>query len=273
MSVYGLHSTGVRETDEIEFEAVTGRYIVKGAVVRVNDSVKTYYDAYWSSRGFRPTQQKTDLFARLFEATIPVGAHCLDVGCGDGSMAGIWLASHGRNYVGVDISAHGVDAARASGLDARGIEDAASLPFSDSTFEAVVCIEVLEHLFLPHHAAAEMRRVLRPGGLLVATTPNVAYWRRRHELLRGQFNPFGDDRSLSEPWRDPHIRFFTPATLQSMLRSVGYTEIRVGGHGGTLTRIVGNREWDPVTRPGGMKQHERLMAEILGGRLHALARA
>ena len=53
-------------------------------------------------------------------------------------------------------------------------------------FTVVVCFEVLEHLFAPHLAVAEMHRVLEPGGVLIATVPNVAYWRRRLDFLRAR---------------------------------------------------------------------------------------
>ncbi|MBA2448094.1 MAG: class I SAM-dependent methyltransferase, partial [Chloroflexi bacterium] len=50
------------------------------------------------------------------------------------------------------------------------VGDAHRLPFADATFDAIVCTEVFEHLLEPTAAAAEMIRVLRPGGRLVLTT-------------------------------------------------------------------------------------------------------
>jgi hypothetical protein len=76
--------------------------------------------------------------------------------------------------------------------------------------------------------------VLRPGGRLVTSAPNVAYWRLRASLALGVWNPLGDEQSVERPWRDPHIRFFTPATLASMLRSAGFSKVDTSGHGGRL---------------------------------------
>ena len=50
------------------------------------------------------------------------------------------------------------------------VGDVHTLPFSDNTFEFILCAEVLEHLHTPHQAIAEMGRVLKPGGMLILTT-------------------------------------------------------------------------------------------------------
>jgi methionine biosynthesis protein MetW len=197
--------------------------------------VREYYDRYWSEEGFYPKGETRPDFGWLFERHISPDSRVLDIGCGDGGTAGVWAAKEGCAYVGVDVSANAVRDARARGLDARLIEDAAALPFEDDDFDAVVCIDVLEHLFDPLAAVRESARVLAPGGVAIYATPNIAYWRRRLELAAfGRWNPFGDERSVEEPWRDPHIRFFTERTLQLMLSAAGFTEIWVGGYHGAL---------------------------------------
>ena len=195
----------------------------------MSNNLADYYEEDWSEGGFRPTG---GAFPELvaFVDQHSNRAAWLDVGCGDGMTAGILLRERGRDYIGVDVSRPAIEQALANGLVAREIEDAASLPFPESTFDAVLLIEVFEHLFEPNRAAAEVLRVLKPGGILFATVPNAAYWRRRLELLfLGRFDPLGDDRSISEPWRDPHIRFFTPKTLGRMLRQTGFEPVWSAG--------------------------------------------
>lgn len=154
---------------------------------------------------------------------------CLDVGCGDGGSSGVYLQAKAHSYVGVDVSRQAVELAASRGLDARVIEDASSLPFPDGSFDVVVCLEVLEHMFEPQLAVHEAVRVLKPGGRFIATVPNAAHWRDRLDMLAGVWQPGGDDRGRSEPWRSPHIRFFRPATLKRMLEGAGFAEVQVWG--------------------------------------------
>ncbi len=196
----------------------------------MTDTAKAYYEAYWSRSGYQPTDQTVkgkvlDLFARYVQPD----HDALDVGCGDGKSA-TWLGQHAASYRGVDISASSVELVRSRGYDADVIADAAVLPFDDSSFDIVVCTEVLEHLMFPLDAAHEIKRVLRPGGHVVVTVPNIAYWRTRADLaLLGRWNPLGDDRGVSEPWRDPHIRFFNVGTMRAFLRAANLTPVEVGG--------------------------------------------
>jgi 2-polyprenyl-6-hydroxyphenyl methylase/3-demethylubiquinone-9 3-methyltransferase len=202
-------------------------------------SVKAYYDRYWTADGFNPTRSEPfpELRGVLEEHARP-GEPWLDVGCGDGGTAGVWLDERGCAYVGADVSASAVEQARSRGLEARVIADAAELPFEDDTFAGVLAVELLEHLFEPQRAAEEFLRVLRPGGLLFVSLPNVAYWRRRLELLLiGRFDPLGDDLSIEEPWRDPHIRFFTSKTLERMLTRAGF-RAEVHGYAGAFLADV-----------------------------------
>jgi methionine biosynthesis protein MetW len=211
--------------------------------------LRQYYEAYWvpvENRGFEhvaPSRAGLALprkVAQLVRHTIPPGARCLDVGCGAGHTAEV-LTAHGCDYVGVDISETAVQQARARGLDARWIDDSGALPFAEASFDAVVCFEVLEHIFSPQLSVREMFRVLRPGGVVIATTPNVAYWRRRVDLgLLGRWNPFGYSLAVEQPWADPHIRFFNRGALDRLLASCGFTSITVGGHEGTL---LGDLPW------------------------------
>lgn len=194
-------------------------------------SVRDYYDAYWTDEGYNPPTSTIPQLAAVLERHLPPSSNCLDVGCGDGGTIGAWLADFAGAYLGVDISPSGVRAAVARGLDARLIQDASELPFAENRFDAAICIEVLEHVLRPETAVQEICRVVRSGGVAVFTVPNVAHWRLRADLaLLGRWAGHGDARSAQRPWQDPHIRFFTRASLSRLLESCGCTVIASGGY-------------------------------------------
>ena len=212
---------------------------------------------------------------RLFREHVGEGSRVGDVGCGDGQTYAGWVAERSVSYTGFDISANAVELARSRGLDAHVVESADRLPAEDGAFDLVICNEVLEHLFDPLSALREARRVLAPGGRLIATVPNVAYWRRRLDLAGfGRWNPGGDDRSVTEPWRDPHLRFFTPRTLRVVLERAGFTELEVGGHGGAVLRdIPGLRALRHGDRGSALyRRLEDAFPAALAHGLHAVAR-
>jgi methionine biosynthesis protein MetW len=213
---------------------------------------RAYYDSYWETEGWacQPPAKLLD----LFERNVSPGARCLDVGCGDGGTSGPWLTEH-ADYLGVDVSESAVEMARERNLEVQLIEDAADLPFPDETFDVGVCTEVLEHLFEPQKALAEIRRVLRPGGRVITTVPNVGHWRNRLDLaVLGRWNPRGDHLSPKQPWRDPHVRFFTLDSLVTLTKESGFEVIEHGGHTqfGIPYFIPGLRRLTRTQRPRSM---------------------
>lgn len=107
---------------------------------------------------------------RRFRRSFSRGISLLDLGCGTG-----WyleqLVPLCREAVGLDLSVGMLAIARHRLPKARLVHaDARSVPFSDLRFDAILCTRVLPHLPTISLAAAEMRRVLRPGGLLVLSS-------------------------------------------------------------------------------------------------------
>jgi SAM-dependent methyltransferase len=99
------------------------------------------------------------------------GADLLDVGCGTA-----WLARHFERYTGIDGSADAVGQAVEAGRNVLRGDVSRSLPFADSSFDAVVLKDLLEHVPDPVFTVTEARRVLRPGGLLFASSPDAQRW-------------------------------------------------------------------------------------------------
>lgn len=232
-----------------------------------------FYESYWSAAGFNPRVALSPGLHRLL-TRIPTSSSCLDVGCGDGSQYGTWLSNRVSSYIGVDVSQTALDLANSNGLLTRHVADASSLPFSDQTFDVVLLIDVIEHLSFPLPALVEARRVLRPGGFIFLTTPNIAYWRRRTDMFfLGRWNPLGDPLAVQQPWRDPHIRFFTLPALRRMIRSAHLT---VSDSGAIEGSFAGDFPWigarlrkeeaSPVYR-----HLRRRLPSLFGYRLYAFA--
>lgn len=96
-----------------------------------------------------------------------LSGNLLDVGCGE--MPYRTCLPRDLSYTGIDVAEANAFAMRRS--DAVVPFDGVSIPFGDASFENVLCTEVLEHAAHPEALIAEIERVLKPGGTLLATVP------------------------------------------------------------------------------------------------------
>lgn len=99
----------------------------------------------------------------------------LDVASGTGYGTAA-LRSLGHKVTGVDLEPESIGLAqRRYGSKGWVVADGRSLPFADATFDCVVSFETVEHVVDGRAFLAELRRVLRPGGKLICSTPNIRY--------------------------------------------------------------------------------------------------
>ncbi|MFJ4831351.1 class I SAM-dependent methyltransferase [Streptomyces sp. NPDC088747] len=188
-----------------------------------------------ASGGARSLRQARMLAAALGPAT--GGAKTvLDIGCGDGSAAATaapLLAGH--RLVGVDWSQDALRRAHAHVPYAiRGELTDGGLPFTAASADAVLFSEVVEHLVDPDSALDEIRRVLRPGGHLMLSTPNLAAWYNRALLLAG-VQPVFSEVSLraihGRPGKEVvgHLRLYTPRALREFVTASGFEVVTLRG--------------------------------------------
>ena len=157
-------------------------------------------------------------------------ANVLEVGCGWGELAG-WIARDSRAHVvATDVSPRMVDLALARGVDAR-VADVQSLPFGDGEFDVVVAAWMLYHVPDLDRAFAEIVRVLRPGGRLVAATNSVLHLHELRELVGSGRSSItfsretGDElltpffASVSRIDIDGHLEFADRAVVEDYVRA------------------------------------------------------
>jgi 2-polyprenyl-3-methyl-5-hydroxy-6-metoxy-1,4-benzoquinol methylase len=153
----------------------------------------------------------------------------LDAGCGNGNLSAR-IAAAGLQVTGFDTSASGIEHARRAypGLRfevASAYEDL-SERFDHDLFDACACVEVIEHLYDPRAFVDRIYEVLRPGGLFVVTTPYHGYLKDLALAVTGTM-----DSHYAALWDGGHIKFWSRATLTTLLQERGFQVIRFEGAG------------------------------------------
>jgi 2-polyprenyl-3-methyl-5-hydroxy-6-metoxy-1,4-benzoquinol methylase len=151
----------------------------------------------------------------------------LDVGCGEGQLTAE-LVSSGMTVVGVDVAAEPLRRARAShpGLDLRIVPADGRWPLQDASFDVAWAGDTIEHVIDTASWLSEVRRVLRPGGTLLLSTPDHGRLAMLGlALSRRAFDAHFDPRA-------DHLRFYSSRTLARLLADFGFHDIEVRGAGG-----------------------------------------
>lgn len=145
------------------------------------------------------------------------GLRCLDLG-GDNGVVSLLLREGGGTWASADLDARTVASIRDLVGDPVLLCDGGHLPFSDASFDRVVIVDLLEHVETDRAFVAEVRRVLAPGGRLVANVPHL----KPHSLL----NRFRHAVGLTDA-RHGHVR---PGYSLTSLRAVLAPHFQVVRH-------------------------------------------
>lgn len=146
----------------------------------------------------------------------------LDLGCGNGSLTHL-VAQHGYEVVGLDSSEQGIAIARESFPECKFIEaDIYDLPDAGlvNSFDIVMAVEVIEHLFYPKELVRYAQKCLKPGGSLILSTPYHGYLKNLLLAASGKM-----DEHFTVLWDMGHVKFFSVPTLTTLLKAEGYTDI------------------------------------------------
>jgi ubiquinone/menaquinone biosynthesis C-methylase UbiE len=245
--------------------------------------------AYYSDPD-APTLDAQSLLSRqglaleMIEASVPPPAKVLDLGCGTGEMAAK-LMERGYEVWGLDIAEPMVRYARdRCGSDRFRVGDIEHLPFRDETFDAIVCLGVIEYLDTDECALREMRRVLKPGGRAVISTPSAtsllhhmdsvalgltAVARLLYHVVK--YRTHGSKAAVAPPAvRTVHRRYYRGRWLR-LLRSVGLEAEDWICHGWGWPRSHLGLVAHFLSRTG--KVHRRYLEGLIGPAAFRRARA
>lgn len=217
-------------------------------IERVERSVLTpidhYTSAQWPESLHEPEMVAIDLLRPALQKR---DGRALDLGCGDG----LFMAELDRieNLSARGWELHGVDYSPAVLADARrrpytfercNLEE--GVPYPDDTFDIVTASQVIEHVYDPDHLLREARRILRPGGHVVLTTPNLQAWYNRALFAAGIQPVFYETSTksshvgagpLTRMKRSPdpvgHVRVFNRRALLDLLVNEGLRPVELRG--------------------------------------------
>ena len=146
-------------------------------------------------------------------------SYILDVGCGAGILAAE-LKMLGHVVDGIDISANAIERSRPhvrAGYCFDIVHDSWPKELEQKKFDVIIISEVIEHLFEPQALLEKAKFLLKKGGYLIVTTPNVLFWKNRFKMFFGSFE------YQSEGIMDfSHIRFFTVESARDFIKQAEY---------------------------------------------------
>lgn len=154
-------------------------------------------------------------FTHMFLRQLPAG-RLYDAGCGDGQFLHL-MAQHGWQGTGVDFDAAAVETGKKKyGLNLQ-VGDFQNVVIEEGVFDAVTMSHVIEHVPDPVSCLDKCRRLLRPGGRLVVSTPNIRSL--GHQTFKSAW------RGLEPP---RHLHIFAPNLLGECARRAGLKVLRTG---------------------------------------------
>ncbi len=159
-----------------------------------------------SKRTYNLTRGQYGLAMALLKNTeLEPNAKVLDVGAGMGEFASI-LKDRGLQVVCTDGAEHCYEHLLTLGFQSYLSDlETEKLPFPNESFDLVVSIEVIEHLWNTGQYLSEIQRVLKPGGYFICTTPNYNNWKFRMYTVLGCFERF--------TYKSRHKKFYTTHSL------------------------------------------------------------
>lgn len=187
--------------------------------------MKSFYERYWEDReALEDTVYKWSVIKKYIPQDPKIVI--LDYGCGKGVITEKVLELNpSAKITGVDVSETAIEFVKNKIKNQRflAIKESEKLLFNDNTFDFILLLDVLEHVYDVGQLLSELHRVLKKNGQILISVPyhglikNIIFSLFFFELI---FDPCG-----------AHIRFFTKKSLLQCLRGAGFSVEKIGHHG------------------------------------------
>ena len=192
-------------------------------MTRLEQLSERYGEHHRTSRSSEFVFGGADRAERIAAAVGGPGRRVLDLGCRYGALTRWYL--DGNDVVGMDVDREALAEAATLGIETHWGDVEEAFPFPDASFDVVVAGELLEHVREPGDVVGEARRVLRPGGRLVASVPNAFRFKNRVRFALGR-----------RPETDPtHLHIFRPDDVRALL--AGWDDVELEFVVGRFVRL------------------------------------
>lgn len=203
-------------------------------------SKKPDYYSYWYNR-----KNAEALAPREIKAISLIkkgNGRLIDIGCGEGRFLMKVIKKYEGNCYGVDYSKKAIEICNRKGLRVKSCDIEKRIPFKNGFFDIAYCGEVIEHLYNPDKFLDEVNRILKKGGILIITTPNLCSFYNRIIMLFGIQPVFIETSTVSSfvggsllnkirknDHPVGHVRIFTCRAIKDILEMHGFEVKLIGG--------------------------------------------
>ncbi len=151
------------------------------------------------------------------------GKKVLEIGCATGYLSAK-MKENGCSVIAVESQREAAEEAKRNGINVivGDGEELEGLGLEKNSFDVMLFADVLEHMKRPEEALRTVRELLKPGGYVVVSIPNIAYWTQRLKHLMGNW-----DYTKTGIMDETHLRFYTLKTARELLEKAGYRIIEM----------------------------------------------
>ena len=179
-----------------------------------------HYARVWARKNLGNYVPGSNLRVEAAARILRPGQRLLDVGCGDGTL-GVLVQDRFEEIYGVDIADKAIELSQRRGIKAYKVNlNVERLPFENDYFDTVTCLATLQLIYDVIFVLKEFNRVLKSGGELILTVPNMrAYWRIFKLVVLGIFPRTSLD---FEGYDGGTLHYFCYRNLRSLLEETGF---------------------------------------------------